>query len=101
MKFDVTDRSGHTARYEVASLGDLYDTLSAEMKIDAICGGACSCATCHVLITDNTTMLHPASAEEIDILDGLMHRARNSRLLCQLRADAEIQNLSLTIAPEE
>ncbi|MGN7931727.1 2Fe-2S iron-sulfur cluster-binding protein [Sphingopyxis sp. 22461] len=68
----------------------------------ALCGGCCSCATCHVRIdTDFADKLTPMSEDEDDLLDGSEHRDATSRLSCQLIVTDEFDGLRVTIAPED
>lgn len=68
----------------------------------ALCGGCCSCATCHVRIdTDFADKLTPMSEDEDDLLDGSAHRDATSRLSCQLIVTDEFDGLRVTIAPED
>jgi 2Fe-2S ferredoxin len=54
--------------------------------IDAICGGNCSCSTCHVLVAPEWIQrLAPASRLESDLLRTVADRQANSRLACQIR----------------
>lgn len=68
----------------------------------ALCGGCCSCATCHVQVdTDLIDKLCPMSEDEDDLLDGSEHRDTTSRLSCQLMVTDEFDGLRVTIAPED
>ena len=68
----------------------------------ALCGGCCSCATCHVRVDpDFAAMLPPVSADESDLLDSSDHRTPESRLSCQLPFTAALDGLRVTIAPED
>jgi ferredoxin, 2Fe-2S len=68
----------------------------------ALCGGACSCATCHVYVDSAfVSALPPMSEDENDILDGSSHRAATSRLSCQIPLTAELDGLRVTVAPED
>lgn len=99
---ELTDREGATSHYQVGSLRELFDELCGELKIDGLCGGCCSCATCHVLIdVDDQHKLYPMEDDEREVLDGLLHSQSSSRLLCQCREREEGGSLSLTLAPEE
>jgi ferredoxin, 2Fe-2S len=100
----VTTREGDERRLD-APLG-----LSAMQAIRdggvndllALCGGACSCATCHVYVDSAfVSALPPMSEDENDILDGSTHRAATSRLSCQIRLTAELDGLRVTVAPED
>lgn len=68
----------------------------------ALCGGCCSCATCHVYVDPAFSNLLPAmSDDENDLLDSSDHRTDQSRLSCQLRFDESLSGLIVTIAPED
>jgi 2Fe-2S ferredoxin len=68
----------------------------------ALCGGCCSCATCHVHVDDEwLDALEPMSADEDDLLDTSDHRGPNSRLSCQIQFGAELDGLRVAIAPED
>jgi len=68
----------------------------------ALCGGCCSCATCHVYVMEAFEDRLPAlSDDENDLLDSSDHRNARSRLACQLMVNADMNGLALTIAPED
>lgn len=68
----------------------------------ALCGGSCSCATCHVFVQGELGDLIPASSEdEDDLLDSSDHRRSNSRLSCQIAFAETLDGLRVRIAPED
>lgn len=68
----------------------------------AMCGGSCSCATCHVYVDeDQLDRLGPLGPDEHELLDSSEHRSERSRLSCQLRFDDSLAGLRVTIAPED
>jgi 2Fe-2S ferredoxin len=68
----------------------------------ALCGGCCSCATCHVYVSPGFEDKLPKMAEdENDLLDGSSHRLPTSRLGCQLPFTPALDGLEVTIAPED
>lgn len=68
----------------------------------ALCGGCCSCATCHVLVdTDFADMVGPMGEDENDLLDSSSHRQPTSRLSCQLPFTAALDGLRVTVAQED
>ena len=68
----------------------------------ALCGGCCSCATCHVHVDpDWLERLAPMRADEDELLDSSSHRRDNSRLSCQIEFEDELDGLRVTIAPED
>ena len=68
----------------------------------ALCGGCCSCATCHVHVdAKDVARLGPLSEDENDLLDTSDHRTETSRLSCQIPFTDELDGLRVTIAPED
>jgi 2Fe-2S ferredoxin len=64
--------------------------------IEAECGGACACATCHVYVDDSwVEKLPKAESMEEDMLDFAYDVRPTSRLSCQIRVTAEIDGLVL------
>jgi ferredoxin, 2Fe-2S len=101
MRVAVIDREGNTSHYQLSSLQDLYEDLVDRLKIDGICGGACSCATCHVYVLNGAELLQEMDYTERDVLEGLMHQTPKSRLLCQTSLRASQGDITFEIAPEE
>ena len=66
----------------------------------ALCGGCCSCATCHVYVEEGHA-IPPLSDDENDLLDSSDHRNGRSRLSCQIPLTAQLDGLRVTIAPED
>lgn len=70
--------------------------------VAAICGGMCSCATCHVYVDDDwLPRLRPPMSDERELLTELSQTRENSRLSCQVEFTAELAGLRVTIAPDE
>ena len=68
----------------------------------ALCGGCCSCGTCHVFVDADWLPALPAAArEEDDLLDFSDERRPNSRLSCQIEFEGALDGLRVTIAPED
>lgn len=68
----------------------------------ALCGGCCSCATCHVYVDEEFIGALPAiSEDENDLLDSSEHRNERSRLCCQIAFSNALDGLKVTIAPED
>ena len=69
--------------------------------IDADCGGACACATCHVYIAEDwREKVGPPSPMEEDMLDFGYDVRPNSRLSCQIKVTDALDGLSVT-TPEK
>lgn len=68
--------------------------------LQALCGGCCSCATCHVWVETAFLPSLPAmSAQENDMLGCSSYRKANSRLSCQLPFSNELDGIRVTLAP--
>ena len=71
-------------------------------EILALCGGCCSCATCHVHVDPEfAAKLPPMSEDENDLLDSSETRDANSRLSCQIPFSDALDGLRVTIAEED
>lgn len=71
-------------------------------EILALCGGCCSCATCHVHVDPAfADRLPKMSADEDDLLDSTSDRTATSRLSCQIPFDDALDGLRVTIAAED
>lgn len=69
--------------------------------IVAVCGGACSCATCHVYVADGWFQkLNPADETELSMLELAVEVRPTSRLSCQVRINDQLDGLVVT-TPEE
>lgn len=69
--------------------------------IDADCGGACACATCHVYVHEDWQAKTGAREEmEDDMLDFAFEVKENSRLSCQLKVSDELDGLVVSV-PEK
>ena len=65
--------------------------------IDADCGGAMACATCHVYVEDRWLDKIPKAEEaEVDMIDMANEPKKNSRLSCQLIISDELEGLTVT-----
>lgn len=90
----VQARVGHSLMENIRDNG--FD------EVFAICGGCCSCGTCHVHVDpDWSGALPPMKADEDDLLDTSDHRVATSRLSCQIPFSAELDGLKVRIAPED
>jgi 2Fe-2S ferredoxin len=68
----------------------------------ALCGGCCSCATCHVYVSESDLgKLPPMAAGENDLLESSSHRTARSRLSCQIQLNSRLEGMTVTIAPED
>ena len=66
--------------------------------IEAECGGACACATCHVYVDDAWTgKVGEAEAMEEDMLDFAYDIQPGSRLSCQIKVSDELDGLVVRV----
>jgi 2Fe-2S ferredoxin len=64
----------------------------------ADCGGACSCATCHVMVDPGwTAALPPGDAVEEEMLEFAIDRGPTSRLSCQITVTEALDGLTVTL----
>lgn len=83
-----------------AKLGDNLMRLAMDNAvpgIDADCGGACACGTCHVFIKTTTGQLPPTEELEEAMLSMRPDVQDNSRLSCQIQISDEMDGLVLQI----
>lgn len=103
-KLVVVDRSGAEREIEAANGLSVMEAIRDEGfdELLALCGGCCSCATCHVYVDPAfADKLPPVSEDENDLLDSSDHRNATSRLSCQLKVSDATAGLRVTIAPED
>jgi 2Fe-2S ferredoxin len=104
VKLVVTDREGRVVEVEAtAGISMMENIRELDASVEAICGGMCACATCHVYIAPEWAHVTGArSYEETIMLEdvGAFDRQR-SRLSCQIKITPELEGVSLTVAPEE
>lgn len=68
----------------------------------ALCGGFCSCATCHVYIDESHSALLPRLSDDEDaLLNTSSHRQPTSRLSCQIQYEDSLDGLRVRIASED
>lgn len=84
--FDVDAKNGSTVMENAIQ--------QAVPGIEAECGGACACATCHVYVSEEWTAAvgEPAPMEE-DMLDFAYDVRPTSRLSCQIRVTDALDGL--------
>lgn len=71
-------------------------------EILALCGGSCSCATCHVHVAPEWwEQVGGPNADEDDLLATSDHRTATSRLSCQIPMSDSLDGLAVTVAPED
>src|SRR3546814_8528794 len=103
-KLTVVTREGQESTIEAETGLSVMEAIrdSGYDELLALCGGCCSCATCHVYVDEEwADQLPPVSDDENDLLESSEHRQATSRLSCQLQIGADTDSLRVTIAPED
>lgn len=103
IKIQVTDREGHTHAVEAHPNDRLMEVLREfDWGVAAICGGMCSCATCHVFVDEAWLDAFPQrEMDELELLEFLDHFQPNSRLSCQMELQQKHDGLAVKLPPEE
>jgi ferredoxin, 2Fe-2S len=99
----VVDRDGIEHEIEArAGLKVMENLRELDYGVAAICGGMCSCATCHIYVDPEWVDRLPAAmSDERELLSELSHTQDNSRLSCQIEFTPELAGLRVTVAPDE
>ncbi len=103
-KLTVTDRAGKAHDLDGEAGLSVMEIIrdNGFDELLALCGGSCSCATCHVHVApDWLARVGKPGADEDDLLDSSDHRTASSRLSCQIAFTAALDGLAVTIAPED
>ena len=103
-KLIVVTRAGDESVVDVADGLTVMEAIrdNGFDELLALCGGCCSCATCHVHVDPAfKDRLPPMSEDEDDLLESSDHRNENSRLGCQVPFTADLDGLKVTIAQED
>lgn len=103
VRITVVDRAGEEHACNFPAGGSLMEALrDGNFDVAAICGGMCSCATCHVYVAEEWAgRLPPREDDEQDLVSELEHCRESSRLSCQIALTEELEGLCVTLAPEE
>ncbi|QZH75464.1 MAG: 2Fe-2S iron-sulfur cluster binding domain-containing protein [Erythrobacter sp.] len=103
-KLIVVNRAGEETTVDVTSGLTVMEAIrdNGFDELLALCGGCCSCATCHVHVDPAFSDKLPAMSEdEDDLLDSSDHRDATSRLSCQIPFTDALDGLKVTIAEED
>ena len=102
-KITYTDHQGNSKTINVNNgLSVMEGAIQNEiLGIDADCGGAMACATCHVYVKDEWFNKIPKAEDaEVDMIDMAFEPKKNSRLSCQIIVSDELDGLEVT-TPEK
>jgi len=102
-RMTVVDRDGKEHVIEAKPGLKLMEILrELDYGVAAICGGLCSCATCHVFVDESwVERLPKKQSDEQELLTELSdYRPATSRLSCQVEFTAALDGLKVAIAPD-
>ena len=102
-RMTVVDRDGQTHEVEAKPGLKLMEILrELDYGVAAICGGLCSCATCHIYIdADWISKLPKKQSDEQELLTELSdYKPDASRLSCQVDFTEALDGIKVTIAPD-
>ena len=98
-KITYTDKDGKSRTIDAEVGSTVMETAIGNNVpgIEAECGGACACATCHVYVEEEgrAKVGEPSPMEE-DMLDFGYDVRPNSRLSCQIKVTDELDGLKVT-----
>ncbi len=103
-KINVITREGESSEVEAENGLTLMEVIrdGGFDELLALCGGCCSCATCHVHVDAAFKgKVGEMGEDEDDLLESSDHRDENSRLSCQIEVSDAIEGLTVTIAQED
>jgi 2Fe-2S ferredoxin len=104
VKLVVTNKDGRELEVDArAGLSIMENIVALPRSVEAVCGGLCSCATCHVFIDREwLERLPPRRYEErVMLLTSRTFDSERSRLSCQIKVTSALEGLRLAVAPDE
>ncbi len=99
----VVDRDGKEHEVEAKPGQKIMEILrELDYGVAAICGGLCSCATCHIYVDAAWAgRLAKPQSDELELLNELQDfRDGSSRLSCQVDFTEELAGIKVAIAPD-
>ncbi len=100
---NVIDRQGQHHALDTVEGWRVMELLRDQnVGVEGLCGGACDCATCHVIVAPEwADRLPPPRDDELTKLDELPVIEPTSRLSCQILWNDGLDGLTLTLAEQE
>jgi 2Fe-2S ferredoxin len=99
----VVDRDGKEHEIEARAGLKIMEVLrELDYGVAAICGGLCSCATCHIYVDPAWTARLPApQSDELELLRELSdYKEPVPRLSCQVEFTEQLSDIKVAIAPD-
>ena len=101
---NVIARDGEESVIESDTGYSIMDIMQSNgQDVAAICGGVCSCATCHIYVSPAVMAKLPARGDDEQVLveESEYYREGESRLSCQVEFTEELDGIQVTLAPED
>ena len=100
--FVESDGTEHTIDIEPSMSLMEGSTINLLPGIEGMCGGICSCCTCHVYIEDEwASKVPPMKEGEKKLLDASAHRKDSSRLGCQVIVTPDLEGMRVLLPSEQ
>jgi 2Fe-2S ferredoxin len=100
MEIFALDRDGTLHALDAQPTTTLMELLrDGGLGIEAVCGGSCACATCHIYA--DLERVGPRRQVETELLSFSTHTQENSRLSCQIKLTESHAGMTVIITPEE
>ena len=102
-RMTVVDRDGKEHEIEAKPGLKIMEILrELDYGVAAICGGLCSCATCHIFVDETwVDRLPKKQSDEQELLTELSdYRPATSRLSCQVEFTEALSGIKVSIAPD-
>ena len=103
-KISVMTRDGAHSFLPATEGFSLMETIrnAGHDELFALCGGSCSCATCHIYVhADDVRRLPPMAEDERHLLSTSAYVTPRSRLACQVMMSPDLNGLAVQIAPAD
>ena len=104
IQLNVISREGKKTSIDIEEGTTIRDAIEEKLSPDnyGVCGGNCSCGTCHVYVDpDDFKKLKTTEEDEISTLkEAAIEPTAHSRLGCQIELKKEYSNITVTIAPD-
>ena len=104
IQLNVIDREGKKTAIGIEEGTTIRDAIEEKLSPDnyGVCGGNCSCGTCHVhVIPSDFGKLQAVEEDEMSTLkESAIKPTAHSRLGCQIELKKEHNNITVTIAPD-
>ena len=104
IRLNVIDREGKKTAIDIEEGTTIRDAIEEKLSPDnyGVCGGNCSCGTCHVHVapSDFEKLKAPEEDETSTLKEEAITPTTHSRLGCQIELNKEYNNITVTIAPD-